>query len=95
MNFRFGGFRKSDLVIAFVGRKEIICGDGLELCADTVDAANPLHQAAWVPRNVIIDDRGGTMKVNAFGENVCRDKDTIIVTLFLHVGVEVGNDFAA
>jgi len=56
-----------DLVVALVGREEVVGEERFEFGADTVHAPNSLHHATWVPRDVIIDDRGRAMEIHAFG----------------------------
>ncbi len=94
-DLRLGGLGEGDLVVALVGRKEVVGEDGFELRADAVHAPDALHHAARVPRDVVVDDRGRAMKVHAFREDIGRYQDAVVVERLFLVRIEVRDDGAA
>ena len=82
---------EAEEVVQFVGRQEVPVGDraaqrlligmvGDELFLDArvqaaVHAADPLHEADRVPVQVVVDEPGGVLKVEAFGEHVGGNQD--------------------
>ena len=65
--------------LPFVGREKVVGVDLVELGVHAIDTPDALNQARGIPRNVVIDDDVGAVKVHAFGKDFGGDQDAIVV----------------
>jgi hypothetical protein len=64
----------------------------VEICINAIDATDSLHQARWIPGNIIVDDHVRAVKTYAFGEHFSRDQNSVIVLGLKCSRIEVGEN---
>lgn len=57
----------------------------IKLRSNAVDTPNALHDAGWVPGQVIIDQSIGTVQVDPFRQKIYCDKHIVTVILVIHI----------
>ena len=77
------------LLCALSCREEIKDIDPVELCTDTVDSPDALHNTSRVPRQIVIDKNICPVKIDTFGQDICCDQQIVpVVTLILVFGIK-------
>src|SRR5262249_17689202 len=73
-----------DTLIGLILQVEEIDHDHVVSLAIAVAASDSLLNPLWVPRQIVVDDKGTELKVDAFGTGFCGYHDLSLVTEVIH-----------
>src|ERR1051325_6685419 len=89
VNLRFSSLLELDYVVALLCREKVVSMNSLELCIDTVHAADALNETGGVPGNIVINDNVRAMEIDAFGQYLRTHEDAIIIARAEGIGVKI------
>jgi len=92
LDFGFGGLFQFDLIVGLRGGEKIESEDFLKPGVNAIDTSRPLHQASWVPWDIVVDHHIRPMQIDTFGENLGGDKDAVVIFRELGSGIKIGGD---
>src|SRR3989344_4093198 len=92
VNFCLGRFPELNLIVGLFSRKKVKGIDFIEFSINTVNAADSLHHASRIPREIIVYDYIGTVQVYTFRQYFSADENAKIVFGKSCFGIKVFNN---
>src|ERR1039457_4828704 len=92
LNFRLRRFLELYEIVALLGRKEIEGLYPVERRVNAVYAAYALHEPRGIPGNIVVNNRVGAVKVDAFRENIGGHDNPVVVPFLEGSCIKVVDD---
>ena len=79
MGIRLGGWKKIEYIQFIMG------------CADTIDTTKPLHDAGWIPGQVVIYDSTGPVQIHAFSKHIGSNQNAEIFARVIMCRIKIAS----